>query len=210
MGPDRPPPEEAERLLDRVRAGDREALDRLLALHRDFLRRVVELRLDRRMRARVDASDVVQEAQLEAARRIDDYLQRRPMPFHVWLQKTAYENLLRIRRQHVEAGCRSVANEAPLPEASSLLLAQQLLGGGPTPSQEVRERELAQQLRQAVGRLSDEDREILLLRGFEGLTNEEAGHVLGVEAATASKRYTRSLRNLRKLLVAGGVGGPET
>src|SRR5262245_55649959 len=83
MGPDRPQPEEAERLLEQVGAGDRQALERLLALHREFLRRTVELRLDRKMRGRVDASDVVQEAQLEAARRIDDYLQRRPMPFHL-------------------------------------------------------------------------------------------------------------------------------
>jgi RNA polymerase sigma-70 factor (ECF subfamily) len=210
MGPDSPLPEEAERLLEQVRAGDRQALDRLLALHRGFLRNLIDLRLDRKMRARVDASDIVQEAQLEAARRIDDFLQRRPMPFHLWLQKTAYENLLRIRRQHVEAACRSVENEAPLPEESSILLAHQLLGGGPTPSQELREQELARQLRQAVARLSEEDREILLLRSFEGLTNEEAGQVLGIEAGAASKRYTRCLLRLRKLLLAGGVRGPET
>lgn len=209
MGPDRPLPEEAERLLEQVRAGNRQALDRLLALHRGFLRKIIELRLDRKLRARVDASDIVQEAQLEAARRIDDYLQRRPMPFHIWLQKTAYENLLRIRREHVEAACRSVESEAPLPEESSIQLAHQLLGGGPTPSQEVREQELAWQLRQAVAQLSEEDREIILLRSFEGLTNEEAGRVLGIEAA-ASKRHTRSLLRLRKLLLASGVRGSET
>jgi RNA polymerase sigma-70 factor (ECF subfamily) len=131
------------------------------------------------------------------------------MPFHVWLQKTAHENLLRLRRQHVEADCRSVENEAPLPEGSSIGLAHQLLGGGPTPSQEVREQELAQQLRQAVARLPEGDREVLLLRSFEGLTNEEAGQILGIEPAAVSKRYTRSLLRLRKLLRAGGVGGPE-
>jgi RNA polymerase sigma-70 factor (ECF subfamily) len=207
MDLDRPNPDENELLLSRVRAGDRQALDRLLALHRGFLRRVVELRLDRRLRARVDASDIVQEAQLEAARRIDDYLDRRPMPFHVWLQKTAYENLLRLRRQHLDAGCRSVENEAPLPEGSSVNLAHQLLAGGPTPSQEVGEQELARQLRQAVARLAEEDREILLLRSFDGLTNEEAGQVLGIEAGAASKRYTRSLLKLRKLLA--GSGGPD-
>jgi RNA polymerase sigma-70 factor (ECF subfamily) len=209
MGPDRPLPEETESLLEQVRAGNRQALDRLLALHRGFLRKLIELRLDRKMRARVDASDVVQEAQLEAARRIDDYLQRRPMPFHVWLQKTAYENLLRNHRQHVEAACRSVENEAPLPEGSSIQLAHHLLGNGPTPSQEVREQELAQQLRQAVARLSEDEREILLLRNFEGLTNEEAGQVLGIEAGAASKRYTRSLLRLRKLMLAGGARGAE-
>src|SRR5262245_49615096 len=210
MDPNRPPPEEAERLLEQVRAGHRPALDQLLALHRDFLRRVVELRLDRKIRARVDASDIVQETQLEAARRIADYLQRRPMPFHIWLQKTAHENLLRIRRQHVEADCRSVENEIPLPGGSSVALAHQLLGSGPTPSQEVREQELARQLRRAVALLSEDDREIVLLRSFEGLTNEEAGQVVGIETAAASKRYTRALLRLRKLLQAGGVHGPET
>jgi RNA polymerase sigma-70 factor (ECF subfamily) len=156
----------------------------------------------------VDASDIVQEAQLEAARRIEDYLQRRPMPFHVWLQKTAHEHLLRLRREHVEAACRSVENEVPRPDGS-VRLAQQLLGVEPTPSQKVREQELAQQLRQAVARLSEEDREIIRLRGFEGLTNEEAGLFLGIEPAAASKRYTRALLRLRKLLLAGGVGGHE-
>jgi RNA polymerase sigma-70 factor (ECF subfamily) len=209
MGPDRPQPEETERLLAQVGAGDRQALERLLALHRDFLRKAVEPRLDRKMRGRVDASDVVQEAQLEAARRIDEYLQRRPMPFHVWLQKTAYENLLRIRRQHVEAACRSVEDEAALPDRSSILLAHQLLSAGPTPSQGMREQELATQVRQAMARLSEEDREIILLRSYEGLTNEEAGQVLGIEGAAASKRHTRALLRLRKLLLAGGVGGPE-
>src|SRR5262245_27967262 len=136
MNLDRPNLDETERLLAQICASDPRALDRLLALHRNFLRKVVELRLDPRLRSRVDASDVVQEAQLEAARRIDDYLQRRPMPFHVWLQKTAYENLLRLRREHVEAACRSVENEAPLPDGS-MLLANQLLAGEPTPSQKV-------------------------------------------------------------------------
>jgi RNA polymerase sigma-70 factor (ECF subfamily) len=209
MDLDRPDPDETERLLGQLSPSDRRPLNRLLALHRGFLRKAVELRLDPRLRARVDASDVVQEAQFEAARRIDDYLKRRPMPFHLWLQKTAYENLLRLRRQHIQAACRRVEDEAPLPEASSLLLAHQLLAGGPSPSQEMREQELARQVQQALAGLSEEDREILLLRSFEGLTNEEAGQILGIEAAAASKRHTRSLLRLRKLLLAGGIGGPE-
>src|SRR5262245_25932546 len=102
---------------------------------------MVELRMDRRLRARVDASDVIQEAQIEAARRIDDFLQRAPMPFHVWLARTTYENLLRLRRVHVEAECRSLDREVALPEGSSVMLAQQLLGGGPTPGQQAAARE---------------------------------------------------------------------
>ena len=205
----RPDPDETGRLLTQVMAGDRQALDRLLALHRGFLRRAVELRLDPRVRARLDASDVVQEAQLEAARRIGDYLRRRPMPFHVWLEKTAYETFLRLRRQHVEAACRSVGNEVPLPGRSSVRLAHLLLGGGPAPSQNLRDQELAHQLRQAMAGLSEEDREVLLLRGFEGLTNEEAGRIPGIEPAAVSKRYTRALLRLRKLMDAVASHGGE-
>ena len=203
----RPDPDETGRLLNQVMAGDRQALDRLLALHRGFIRRAVEFRLDPRVRARLDASDVVQEAQLEAAQRIGDYLQRRPMPFHVWLEKTAFETLLRLRRQHVEAACRSVENEVPLPGRSSVQLAHLLLGG-PAPSQNLRDQELAHQLRQAMAGLSEEDREVLLLRGFEGLTNEEAGLILGIEPAAVSKRYTRALLRLRKRMgVVASQGG---
>src|SRR5262249_36010465 len=123
----RPDPDETGRLLSQVMAGDRQALDHLLALHRGFIRPAVEFRMDPRVRARLDASDPVQEAQLEAAPAITDSLRRRPMPFPVWLERTAYETLLRLRRQHVEAACRSVENEVPLPGRSSVQLAHLLL-----------------------------------------------------------------------------------
>jgi RNA polymerase sigma-70 factor (ECF subfamily) len=201
--------EETRRLLHQVRAGDRGALDRLLEGYRAYLRASVELRLDKGMRARLDPSDVVQEAQLEAARRIDDYLRREPMPFHLWLRQTAYQNLLRLRRQHVEADCRTVTRELPLPDGSSALLARQLVGGGPTPSEQAGEQELARRLRQAVAELPETDREILLMRNFEGLSNQEVAQVLGLEPATASRRYGRAILRLRKVLQTGGGMGSE-
>ena len=201
--------EETRRLLHQVRAGDRGALDRLLEGYRDYLRASVELRLDKGMRARLDPSDVVQEAQLEAARRIDDYLRREPMPFRLWLRQTAYQNLLRLRRQHVEADCRTVTRELPLPDGSSALLARQLVGGGPTPSEQAGEQELARRLRQAVAELPETDREILLMRTFEGLSNQEVAQVLGLEPATASRRYGRAILRLRKVLQTGGGMGSE-
>lgn len=201
----RPDPEETERLLERVRAGDRAALDELLARHRGYVRRMVELRLDRRLGARVDASDVVQEAQLEVAQRIDDFLQRNPMPFHVWLRKTACERILRLRRRHVGAGNRSLDREVALPEGSSVMLAQQLLGPEAPPSRHAAARETAALLGQALARLADDDREIVLLRSFEGLSNQEAAQVLGVEGAAASKRYGRALLRLRKILKDDGL-----
>ena len=106
----RDPPDEAEQaqLLERAGSGDPVAVGELLARHRDAVRRYVERRMDPRLRARVDPSDVVQEAQLEAAQRLDDFLRRRPMPFHIWLCRTAHQQMLRLRRQHVEAGCRAL------------------------------------------------------------------------------------------------------
>ena len=203
MDESRPGEAETLRLLEEVRCGDRRALDRLLTGHRTYLRTAVELHVDRRLRARLDPSDVVQEAQLEAARRIDDYLRRQPMPFHIWLRQTAYQNLLRMRRQHVEAERRSVTRELPLPDGSSATLARQLLGAGPTPNEQLGEEELARRLRQAVAELPETDREILLMRNFEGLSNQEAAQVLGLEPAAASRRYGRAILRLRKVLQEG-------
>jgi RNA polymerase sigma-70 factor, ECF subfamily len=192
---------EFDELFSRVRGGDRGALDQLLARHRDYLLNVVELRMDHKMRSRIDPSDVVQEAQCEAARRIAEYLVRDPMPFHIWLRKTAYERLLRLRRQHVEADCRSVDREVPLPDESSALMAMRILSREPNPSQQAVEAELARRLRQAMASLPETDREILLMRNFERLTNEEVAKVLDLEPAAASKRYGRAVLKLRGLLL---------
>ena len=197
--------DETLRLLQRVRDGDRAALDPLLRQHRDELCRAVELRMDAQLRARVAPSDVVQEAQLEAARRIADYLERQPMPFRLWLRRTAYEQLLRLRRQHIDAECRSVGREIPLPDGSSAQLARQALAAGSTPSEQLAEQELAQRLREALARLDEEDREVLLLRNFEGLSNKNVAQLLGLEPATASKRYGRAILRLRQQLADIGV-----
>jgi len=195
---------DTQRLLAEVRAGGRAALDHLLAQHRPFLRWFVELRIDPHLRARLDPSDVVQEAQLEAVRRVEAYLDNPVLPFRLWLRQIAYDRLLMARRQHVEADRRAVRREAPLPDGSSILLAQQVLAGAPTPSQVVVQEELADRVRQAVATLPDADREILLMRNFEGLSNQEAAQLLDLDPATASKRYGRALLRLRQLLLATG------
>src|SRR5438067_10941676 len=121
-------------LLDQIGAGDRSALEQLLERYRPDLQSFVEFHLDPRLQARVDPSDVVQEAQLEVVRRMDDYLSRRPMPFHLWVRKTAYQRLLNLRRDHQRRARRSVDREEAWPEGSSLLLARPLLAGGRSPS----------------------------------------------------------------------------
>jgi RNA polymerase sigma-70 factor (ECF subfamily) len=192
-------------LLRQVQAGDRQAFEQLFAQHRAQLRHFVDRRLDPKLRARVDASDVVQETQLEVLARLADFLERQPMPFRLWLRKTAYERLLKIRRRHVEAGQRSLQREVPLPDRSSLALAQQLLATGSTPSQHVGKRELVRQVRQAMAQLAEMDREILLMRNFDGMSNQEVAQVLQIEPATASQRFGRALLRLRKLLLSTGV-----
>jgi RNA polymerase sigma-70 factor (ECF subfamily) len=142
---DEPKPDTPETLLllRRFEAGDPDALAELMARHRDEMRQFVARRLDGELRARIDPSDVVQEAQMDICRRLMDFLARQPMPFHLWLRKTAYEHLLMLRRRHVEATRRATGCESPLPDPSVLLLARQLLAGGSTPSQSLHRRELA-------------------------------------------------------------------
>src|SRR6516162_882228 len=164
---------ETQRLLQEARAGNRQAFEQLLAQHRPYLRQVVELRLDPKLRPRVDPSDVVQEAQIEAVRRLDAYLQQPPMPFRLWLRQLAHDRLLMMRRRHVKAARRAVDREVALPVRSSLLLAQQLIAPGSTPSQKLDHQELARRVRRAVAQLQDADQEVLLMRTFEGLSFEE-------------------------------------
>jgi RNA polymerase sigma-70 factor, ECF subfamily len=204
---DEPEPDAAEtrRLLQQVQAGDRRAFDQLFARHRSELRQFVALRLDPKMGARLDPSDVVQDTQLEVFRRLADFLQRQPMPFRLWLRKTAYERLLMLRLQHVEAERRSTGREVPLPNRSSLLLAQHLLAVGSTPSQQLNRRELVRRVRQALAQLPDDDREILFMRNYEALSYQEIGCLLGIESATARKRHGRALVRLHQLLSAAGL-----
>ncbi len=200
---------ETERLLEKVRAGDRQAFDQLFARHRPYLRQVVRLRLDPQLQPRVDASDVVQETQMEAFRRLADFLDRRPMPFRLWLRKTACERLIMVQRRHVGAARRSVEREVSIPERSSLQIARQFLARGSSPSQRLNRREVAQQVRQALAQLSETDRELLLMRNLEALSNHEVAQVLQINPVAASQRYGRALLRLRQLFVERGLMGEQ-
>ena len=196
---------DTERLLEQIRKGDRQALERLLALHRLAVRRFVEMRLDAKLRQRVDPSDAVQETQAEAARRIDAYLQNGSMPFAIWLRRIAYDRLIMLRRKHLGAGRRAAARDLPLPDRSSVELARHVLAQSATPSEQLVRHELIDRVRQAIAGLEDEDREIILMRNYEGLTNLEIAQVLDVPPSAASKRYGRALLRLRVALVNGGL-----
>jgi RNA polymerase sigma-70 factor (ECF subfamily) len=200
MGEATPDSDECQLLLQQARAGDPHALERLLTTHRAYLHQLVELRLDPRLRARVDPSDVVQEAQLEAVRRLPEYLRDTPLPFRLWLRRLAEDRLGMLWRFHFKSARRSVAREIVCPEESSLRLMEQLAKTGSTPSQALSREEQARRVRDAVAALSEADREILLLRNFEGLTFEEVSCLLGIEGATARQRHGRALIRLTRLL----------
>jgi RNA polymerase sigma-70 factor (ECF subfamily) len=204
MDPVTPDSTETEGLLRQIRAGDRRAFDLLFARYWRYLHQVIEQRLDPKIRRRVDPSDIVQETQLEAFQRLADYLERQPMSFRAWLRKTAHERLLKIRRYHRATDKRSVEREVPLPDGSSLQLAQQLLAPGSTPCQHLDRTEQARRVRESVAQLSETDQEVVLMRNFEGLSNQEIGYVLDLDPAAVSKRHGRALLRLRELLLAGG------
>jgi RNA polymerase sigma-70 factor (ECF subfamily) len=198
---DQPNSEETRDLLERVRQGDREAFDRLFTHYQGYLRRVVALRLDPQLRARVDPSDVVQETQLEAFQRLQSFLEQdSTLPFRLWLRQLAADRLQKLRRFHVHTARRAVGREVHLPEESSFQLANQVLATDTTPSQHLDRRELARRVNDAVNALAEPDREILLLRSFEGLSYEEAGYLLGVEPAAARQRHARALLRLHRLM----------
>lgn len=193
-------------LLDRARAGERTALDELLSQHRPALRRIIELRLDRRVQQRVDASDVVQDVLIEAHRRLAEYLRNPQLPFHLWLRQLAQDRVIDVHRRHRVAARRSIDREQPAHagqrlDRSSLDLLAQLCDPQPTPAAAALSAELAQQALQAMEALDPQDREILQLRHLEQLGNQEAAQVLGLSEAAAGMRYLRALRRLRALLI---------
>ena len=201
-----PDSDSTRELLDRLaHADDPDAADRLWARHREPLRRMIDMRLDHAIGRRVDASDVVQDVLIEASRRLADYLRNPAMPFHLWLRQIARDRMIDEHRRHRVAARRSLDRERPLasPEfadRSGFDLAAQLRDQALTPAAASLRRELEGRFRMALDELDDDDREILLMRHFEGLTNSEAAHALGLSEPAAGMRHLRALRRLRARL----------
>jgi RNA polymerase sigma-70 factor (ECF subfamily) len=200
-------------LIERARGGDREALNALLVRHRDRLRRMVAIRLDSRLQARLDASDVVQEAYVEVAGRLEEYLLDPKLPLFLWLRLVVGERLVRLHRQHLGSQMRDAGREVSLyrgalPAASSAALAAQLLGRHTSPTQAVVRAERILRVQAALNTLDPIDREVLSLRHFEELTAAEAARELGIEESAAAKRYLRALRRLKEILATmSGASG---
>ncbi len=198
------PSPDTEELIEQATRGDATALQHLLVRHRGRLRKMVAVRLDRRVAARIDASDVVQEVLAEAIQHFDEYLRTRPLPFSAWLRQMAWQRLVKLHRHHIRTRKRSVSREEalsmPLPDDSVVRLARRLLAHGSSPSQALIHDELRERLRRALDQLAPHDREILVMRNLEQLPVAEIAAILGLTEGAVKVRHLRALQRLRSIL----------
>lgn len=197
-------------LLQSLHAGDQQAASELLVRHRDRLTRMVRARMDRRLSGRVDASDIVQEAMLDASAKLANYRPDDSVAFYPWIRQIAWEHLVRAHRHHLHAKKRSVAREEVLrmemSEEPHRMLAERLVSHGASPSAQLTQEELGRAVRRCLECLAEKDRELILLRYVEQLSNVEIATVLGVTEAAAKMRHLRCIRRLRQLLDTSAEG----
>lgn len=207
-----PDSDETQQLLKQAVEGDRQAVDGLLQRHRQALVRLVALRLDRAIAQRVDASDIVQDVLVEANRRLDDYLRERKMPFHLWLRQIAKDRMIDAHRRHRTAARRSIDREQPLArpdlsDRSAIDLAAMLKDRQATPATAATRRELQERFRAAIDQLDEPDREVIVMRHFEELSNQEVAQALELSEPAAGMRYLRAIRRLRLVLDVSDESG---
>jgi RNA polymerase sigma-70 factor, ECF subfamily len=211
-----PTPDQVAGLVARAAAGDRAAVVELLERYRPRLRRMVAMRLDPRLRRRVDASDVIQEGYLDAMRRLEEFIRDPAVPFYIWLRFLVGQRVQEQHRRHFDTPGRDVGREVSIyqgamPCASTGALAARLMGKSTDPLQAAMRAERKVRLQEALNRMDPLDREILVLRHYEQMTNGDAAAALGLSFKAASKRYTRALDRLEKILTtlqgdASGAG----
>ena len=202
-------------LIDHLKSaseGNEQKLTELLSKYRGRLRHMVSLRLDRRLQGRVDPSDVIQEAFLEASLRLENYLTDPSMPFYLWLRFITAQKLNVLHRRHLGTLQRDARRDVSiydgrLPEVSSAVLAAQLVGRQSTPSKPAQRSEQKLRLQQALDDMEPIDREILVLRNFEELSNSDCAQLLSISPTAANNRYVRALRRLGRILASmpGGI-----
>jgi RNA polymerase sigma-70 factor (ECF subfamily) len=200
-------PSEAGDLLARAHAGDERALADLFARYRARLQRMIRLRLDRRLSGRVDPSDVLQDAYVEVHKRFADYRAQRQdrLPFYLWIRLVTGQKLIDVHRHHLGTKMRDAGQEVSLyrgalPQATSISLAAHLLGKMTTATQAAVRAEHKLLVQEALNSMDPLDREVLVLRHFEQLSNDETALSLGIKKSAASQRYMRALKRLKEIL----------
>ena len=191
--------DEINQALSKIAAGDQNAWGDLWDRQRQWLSRMVELRMDQRLRNRISASDVIQEAYIEANDRLPDFLRDRKMPFRLWLRFLVGQRLLILHRHHLGTRKRDAAREGHL-DSSTANLADVLIAQGNSPSEVAAQAELRSYLCEALEAMDATDREVLVLRHFEQLSNAEVAELLEIDPPAASKRYVRALSRLQEIL----------
>lgn len=202
--------DETSRLIERAASGQDAAMTELFERYRPRLKQMVRTRLNQRLRGRIDDSDVVQDACLEAAKRLDEYTANPRAPFFLWLRKITGQRLIDVHRRHLGANARDARLEVALhrgraPRATSISLAAALLGRLTTPTQAAVRAEKRLALQEALADMDELDREIISLRHFESLSNGEAANELGIQQGAASQRYVRALQRLKIILEDVGI-----
>lgn len=193
-------------------SGDPEAISELLEEFRGRISRMLAVRMDPRLRGRLDASDVIQDTFMEVHRRIEDYRKRQDMPFFLWVRFLAGQKLTQMHRRHLGAAQRDARRELPdalrgMPGATTATLAGALMSSGITPSEVAMRMEDEERLVSVLDQMRELDREVLALRHFEGLTNLEVAALLGIAPSAASRRYVRALARMQeKLRLTQGRG----
>lgn len=196
--------------LQHAKAGDKNAIGPLLESYRGRLARMVSLRMDGRLQGRFDASDVLQEAFVEASERLPKYLDQEgeeQMPFYLWVRFLVGQKLLQFHRRHLEAQGRAADREVQIPSqvapgASTFSVASVWMAASGSPSGAAAAEEEHARVREALEAMGEIDREVLVLRHFEQLSNVEVATVLDITPQTASARYVRALTRLQS--VVGG------
>lgn len=194
-------------LLERARAGDETAKTALFEEHRTRLEQMVKLRMDRRMKGRLDAGDVLQEAYVTFQARFSEFLQQDKLPFHLWLRQLVGQKMTDLHRQHLGVKMRDAAQEVSLyqgtmPRASSVSLAEQLMGRFTSVSMAVMRAETMLRVQDALNAMDPIDREVLVLRHFEMMSNDEVSLVLNLKPSAASNRHIRALKRMKDLMAS--------
>ena len=200
-----PNSDETVELIADVQNGDGDARNDLLERHRKALRRMIDMRLDRKIRGRVDASDIVQDVLVTADRRLNDFLDKPEVPFFIWLRKLAQDRVIDVHRKHRASAKRSVDREQAWTfqvnnDESTIQLANQLRDDGITPAAAATLEEFRKHFEDVLNGMDDTDREIIVMRHYEFMTNKQVSVALDLSEHAASMRYVRALRKAGKLL----------
>jgi len=194
-----------EDLEQRLRGGDLPALAELFSRERDRLWRLIHFRLAEPLRGRMGPDDVLQEAFLAATQRLKHYADGPASSPFIWLRMIVNQTLIDLHRHHLgaqrrDAGCEVAIDGLPYGQATSASVALRLVGQFTSPSRAAAQADLLGLVQNAIEQMDPIDREVLVLRHFEDLTNSEVAEALGIEQDAASVRYIRALRRLKSIL----------